>query len=99
MTDRGKQDIPAWLIRLRLDREPHRGSPLDYVAGQGVHRLAIAIQGRADVLGEVDLRPLTATPEHIDLRAQVSRQVDVTHDLTNGVAPHGPVVASKPTIL
>jgi hypothetical protein len=99
VADRGQQDVAAWLIRLRLDSEPHRVAPLDHVAGQSVHRLPIPVQGCADVLREVDFRTLTAAPEHIDLRTKLSREVDVAHHLTNGVAPHGPVVAGEPTVL
>jgi hypothetical protein len=51
----GSRMSPLRLVGLRLDREPHRVAAVDHVVGEGVHRLAVAVERRADVLGEVDL--------------------------------------------
>jgi len=98
MIDRGEQDVPPWLVRLRFDREPHVVALVDRVLGQRVDPLAVAVQGRAEVIGEVDLGAFPAALEDVDLRAELSGQVHVGHHLAQGVATDRAVVAGEPTV-
>ena len=99
MPDRGQQDVPARLVRLRLDREFQSVALVDRVLGEHVDALPVPVQGGPDVLGEVDLGAFPAAPEHVDLGAQLGSQIHVAHDLAERVPADGAVVGGEPAVL
>jgi hypothetical protein len=90
---------PTRLVRLGLQREPHAVPAVDHVGGQRVDGLAVAVQRGLHVLGAVVLAPLAAAPHDEGLRAELGGQVEVAHDLAQGVAAHRPVVAGEAAVL
>ena len=97
--DGGQQDVAAGLVRLRLDGEPHLVALLDDVAREQVDRLAVAVEGRADVLGAVVLRTLAAAPEDVGAGAQLGGEVEVADHLAQREPPDRAVVAGEPAVL
>ena len=97
--DRRQQDVAAGLVRLRLDREAHVVALVDRVLREHVDALAVTVERRPDVLGEVDLGALAAAPEDVDLRAELGREVHVPHDLAQRVAADRAVVAGEAAVL
>ena len=81
VADRRQQDVAARLVGLRLDGEAQAVPAVLGVLGDQVETLAVAVEGGLDVLGDVVLAALAATPEHERLRAELAGQVDVAQDL------------------
>ena len=74
-------------------------SPLADVCAQDVHRLAVSIQRRRDVLGRTRLGALAAAPQDVRPCPELGRQIDVAQDLGQGVPAHVTVVGGEPAVL
>ena len=68
--DRRQQDVAARLVRLRLEREPHRVALLRDVGADDVERVAEPVHGGRDVLAAAVLGALAAAPHHERLGAE-----------------------------
>ncbi len=55
VADGRQQDVAPGLVRLGLDGEPDAVVAVAHVRGEGVHRLAVAVERGPDVLGAVVL--------------------------------------------
>jgi hypothetical protein len=99
VADRRQQDVAARLVGLGLDREPDAVALLGHVLAEQVQALLVAVQRGPHVLGRVVLRALAAAPQHVGVRAQRRRQVDVAQHLAQGVAAYRPVVGREPAVL
>ena len=95
----GQQDVPAWLVRLRLEREADAVALVENVGAEDVVRLLAPVQRGPHILGRAGLRAVTAAPAHVDPGPELGREVEVAHHLGQGEAAHVPVVRGEPALL
>ena len=99
MPDRGQQDVPPRLIRLRLDRESDVVALVGHVLGEQVDRLAVTLEGTADVFGRVVLRSLPSAPHHEGLSPELDAELELPHRLAHGEAAHTAVIGGESSVL
>jgi hypothetical protein len=95
VADGGQQDVAARLVGLGLDARTGGRSPGRARTGRAGPGPPCSGPGRPDVLGGVGLGALAPAPEHVGVRAQLGRQVEVAHDLAERVAAHVAVVGGE----
>jgi hypothetical protein len=99
VADRGQQDVAAGLVGLGLQREADAVALVLGVLRDRVDGLAVAVEGRADVLRRVGLGALAAAPHDERLRAELGGQVDVAQHLAQRVPADAAVVAGEAAVL
>ncbi len=95
MTNGGEHDVPAWLIRLRLDRKANAIALVRHVLREQVHSLAVALQRRSDVFGGVVLSAVAPAPHHERLGAELDAELELTDRLAQREAPNAAVVGGE----
>ena len=83
-----QQDVATRLVGLGLDREAQPVPAVDDVLGQRVEGLFETVERDPHVLGGLGLGALPAAPEHVGLGAEFGGEVEVAHDLAEGVSAH-----------
>ena len=99
VADGRQQDVAARLVGLGLDREADVVAPVDDELGEHVHRLGVAVERGAHVLGLVVLRALAPAPQDERPRAELGGELEVAQHLAQRVAAHAAVVAGEPAVL
>ena len=92
---RRQQDVAARLVGLGLEREAQRVPLLAHVLAREVHRFGVAVERGARVHRRVDLAPLTPTPHHEHLGAELHAEIDGVEGLGQGEATHLHVVGGE----
>jgi hypothetical protein len=95
----GEQDVAAGFIGLRLNGKPDVVALVRDIVAQQVHRLTVAFQGAADVLGGVVFAAFPPAPHDEGFGTEFGGEVDVVQDLAEGEAPHAAVVAGEAAVL
>ena len=93
-----EQEIPARLVRLRLDREFHRVPLFGDVRATRVDRLRVTIERGGNVFRGVALHTLATTPHHVHGGTDLRTEVDPVDGLAQRVPANLRIVGREGTI-